>query len=329
MELEAFDPVEGYRPKTVSLEDNPRSVADRLPRRHPGMSIFVFSVPVMAIFSVGIAVVRNAGPAWVQAGEFYMGVYTTCALALLMLTSLGGLRQYFRSRRVAMPDSIGWFWIGLGTLMLAMVLIGATRLPQPDLPPPVYIEYREQDAWARGSDYLELELVSAKPVEILEQSKIMDRIGDGVLVVFALLLIYGVLRGILVAADTFILQPGRYPAWLIWTATKAARLIRMLIQVPRIPMPMGRRRIQRDVATSTAFLNSLGDAARAPQMTVADHSGACLLRAVRPGLRPGRPAQDRPDALRVHQRVPPRVEHPSRRCRGNHAPLRPLRVFAA
>lgn len=271
MDLEPFDPLEGYQPKASPVLEQGGSLADRLPRRHPGMSIFVFSVPVMAIFSVGIAVVRNAGPAWVQAGEFYMGVYTVCALALLMLTSLGGLRQYFRSRRVTMPDNIGWFWIGLGIVMIAMVLIAATRLPKPDLPPPVYIDHHEMDPWARGGDYLELEPVSAAPIAVLEQSQFMDRLGVGVLAVFAVLFVYGVLRGILVAADTLILQPGRYPAWLIWLATRAARLVRLLLHAPRIRLPQRRLRIQRDIATSAAFLNSLGDATRAPQMSVADH----------------------------------------------------------
>jgi hypothetical protein len=269
-ELTPFDPVEGYVPPVREEKPPALSVADRLPRRHPGMSIFVFSGPVMLIFSVGIAVVRNAGPAWVQAGAFYMGLYTACALALLMLTSLGGLREYFRSRGVRMPGALGVYWIALGTLMTAVVMVAAARLPRPELPPPIHVGERETDPWARGADYLELEPVSAAPLALLEQSRFLERTGNMVLAALGALLLYGLLRGILIAADALLLRPGRAPRWVVWILGRLAALIRTVFRVPRVPRAR-RIRIQRDIATCAQYANSLGDPEAAERMTPADH----------------------------------------------------------
>lgn len=269
-ELSPFDPVEGYVPK-VRVEKSPaQSIADRLPRRHPGISIFIFSVPVMAIFSIGIAVVRQAGPDWVRAGEFYMGLYTACALGLLLLTSLGGLREYFRARGVRMPAMIGWYWMGLGAVMIAVVMVGAARLPLPDLPPAISVGDRETDPWARGRDHLELEPVSAAPLALLDQARFMERVGDFVLATLGIFLIYGALRGLLIAADTLLLRPGRAPRWIVRLLGALAAALRAVLQVPRLPRP-GRVRIQRDVATCAEYDNPLADPGRAARMAPADH----------------------------------------------------------
>lgn len=269
-ELSPYDPVEGYVPKVREEKLPTQSVADRLPRRHPGMSIFVFSIPVMAIFSIGIAVVRQAGPDWVRAGEFHMGLYTACALGLLMLTSLGGLREYFRTRGVRMPAGIGWYWMGLGTQMIAMVMVAAARLPRPDLPPAISVGERETDPWARGGDHLELEPLSAAPLELMEQSRFVEHVGNVVLAALGIFLAYGALRGLLVAADTLAARPGPWPRWVVWLLSGVATLIRAVFRLPRLPRP-SRVRIQRDIATCAAYANSLGDPDAAGRMAPTDH----------------------------------------------------------
>lgn len=75
-EIEAFDPMEWKKPEPKRKKKISLSTADRMAKRHPGISIFYFSVPVMAIFALGLPVLINGGPGWVVVGKFYVGQYT-------------------------------------------------------------------------------------------------------------------------------------------------------------------------------------------------------------------------------------------------------------
>lgn len=259
--LEAYDPTEA-RPAPVKasarrLRDEARKGSSPQGRRHPGLSIFIVSVPVMAIFSLGLPVVQRGGERWVEAGEFYMGLYTFSALMLLLLTSLGGLREYFRSRRVPMPGLIGFFWIALGTLQVAVVLVAASQLPQPDLPPPAYIDEHQVDFWSRGSQF-ELSPISAAPIDILERSQFLERAGQVVLIALAIFLVYGSLRSLGYGVSALARQRHRLPRPLARFFDWLDGVLLRLMRVPRLPTRTRRRRIRPEVSQSASFQNSLG-----------------------------------------------------------------------
>ncbi|MFP4502531.1 MAG: DUF4129 domain-containing protein [Candidatus Hydrogenedentota bacterium] len=270
-DLKPFDPTEDHvQPKpTVPARKGP-TAADKLGRRHPGLSIFVFSVPVMIIFSLGLPVVRNAGAGWVMKGQVYMGIYIFSALTLLMLTSLGGLRQYFRNRGVPMPERIGCFWVGLGLVMVVAVLTAALQIPRPPLPPMAYVEEHKVDPWQY--DWFSFQMV--KPESMSEESiettrHMMDLVGQGVLVLFGLFLAYAGLRGLGVVAGRIARKRERYPRWVIRFFDFLDWLIETILRVPSLPRRRPRRRIQRAIATSRHFQNPLG-APEGQRMGVAD-----------------------------------------------------------
>jgi hypothetical protein len=271
-DLKPFDPLEDARPPERKPAPARRSVADRLGRRHPGISIFLFSGPVMIIFALGLPVVRNAGPGWVMKGMVYMGIYSFCALMLLMLTSLGGLRQYFRSRGIAMPGRIGLFWGGLGTFMVLLVLVAALQIPLPPLPPMAYVAEHRTDPWQH--DWFTLERVDpgTMPEEtILATQRAVDAVGKAVLAVFALFLAYAALRALGAVAARIARNRDRYPRWVRRLFDFIDRVLQALLRVPSLPSRKPRRRISPAIAASARFSSSLADPAMRARMTVEDH----------------------------------------------------------
>ncbi|HPO12104.1 MAG TPA: DUF4129 domain-containing protein [Candidatus Hydrogenedentes bacterium] len=268
--LEPFDPVEGYVPKTTKEPKRRGVLSDRLPKQHPGISILYFSVPVMFVFAVGLRVVQHGGERMVMAGAFYMGAYIVTTLMLLMLTSLGGLREFFRARMVVMPRGIGVFWITLGLTMIAVVLIVAAQLPRPSLPKIAYVDHHQTDFWSRGSTF-QLSQVSATPVELLEQSQFVDRVGKAVLIVLCLFFAYAGIKGLAAFAARAAKQRNRYPRWVIRLMDTIDKTLSRLTRLPALPQRKRRIRIQRDIATSGEYKNSLGWTGSRKKMTPADH----------------------------------------------------------
>lgn len=255
--MEAFDPSEGYKPKAKPAPKYNLDRSTRLSRRHPGISILYFSVPAMIIFTLGIRVVQQGGEGWVAAGHFYAGLYTISALLLLLLTSLGGIRQYFRARQIAMPAPIAFFWVGLGVVMAGMVLVAAAQLPGPALPPMVIVEEHETDFWTRGSDF-RLASTAARPVELLEQSRALEYVGQGVLAMFGVFGLYAALNLAAAGAAWMARRRHRLPSFLGRFFDRLERFLTVISRVPALPRVRRLPRIQRSIATCSAYENSLG-----------------------------------------------------------------------
>lgn len=256
MIIEPFDPL-AWKPQ----EDKPSAFDTQAPskplaKRHPGISIFYFSVPVMFIFAVGLPYIMHGGRPWILAGHFYVVVFTVAALSLLMLTSLGGLREYFRSRRIRFPTGIGWFWIGLGVVMIAFVCLGAFQLPHPGLPGLANVDEHEADPWARNSTFA-LKSVAATAAESLDQSRFVQRLGIGVLICLGLFLLYGLLRGIGGIAAAIGRSRHRFPRFVVrffgWLDAFLLRFMRL----PEMPKFRRTPRIDRHIATCTHHQNPL------------------------------------------------------------------------
>lgn len=254
--LEAYDPTEWKKPEPKPAY-SPAAANRRLSRRHPGISVLYFSVPAMLIFVLGLPVVRQGGDSMVRAGRFYMGCYTVSALMLLLLSSLGGLREYFRARRVTIPSGIAPFWIGLGVAMMAIVMVGAGQLPKPGLPPVAYVDQHQVDPWSRGSHF-ELMITAAGPMEILESSRFMDRVGRAVLVFLAVFIGYGVLKAVGSFAAGLAQRRDILPRRLRRFFEGVDRVMQRVTRLPAFPRVARRVRVSRDIATCGKFKNPLG-----------------------------------------------------------------------
>ena len=257
-EIEPVDPLEFKPGEANKKAEAPREAPSKRPQgRHPGISIFYFSVPAMATFALGLPVLMRGGADFVRAGHVYVGVYTVCALSLLMLTSLGGLRQYFRSRRVEFPAGIGWFWVGLGSVMIAAVMTGALQLPLPDLPKAAVIESHEYDYWRPNSSFQLVVSPASKTADLVEQNRIVERVGQAVLVCMGLFLLFAGVRGVAALAATIGRNRDWFPDWVIELFNWLDRFLERVIRLPELPKRRAPIRIRPEVAKSTPYRNPM------------------------------------------------------------------------
>jgi hypothetical protein len=255
--IEAFDPTVGYKPRAKAKPKYNLDFSQRLSDKHPGVSILYFSVPVMILFTVGIRVVQQGGEGMVAAGYLYAGIYTVASIMLLLLTSLAGIRQYFRARMIAMPAPMGYFWIGLGMVMAAMVLMAALQLRKPELPPMAIVAEHQTDFWTRGSSF-QLASAAARPMEALEQSRTVDLIGKGVLVLFGLFGLYALLNLAAAGAAWMARHRYRFPPFVGRFFDRLERFLTALTHVPTLPRIQRWPRVERTIATCSRYENSLG-----------------------------------------------------------------------
>ncbi|NUM56338.1 MAG: DUF4129 domain-containing protein [Candidatus Hydrogenedentes bacterium] len=266
MEIDAVDPLDWRKPeRKAKLQLD--AMTERLPKRHPGISIFYFSVPVMIAFALGQRVIQHGGLSMLLAGHFYIGCYTVAAMALLMLSSLAGLREYFRARRVHLPGGLGPFWVGLGFVMIAMVGFGATALPWPSLPPIAYVAEHEFDPWRRGSTF-QLQSVVTPAVDVLEQNRFMERIGTAVLIILALFIAFAALRGVGTVAAHMARNRRYFPQFIVRFFNWVETLLDRVIRVPQLPRIQRRRRISRAVSRSAKVSNPMADTSRSTRSAI-------------------------------------------------------------
>ncbi|HIJ73543.1 MAG TPA: DUF4129 domain-containing protein [Candidatus Hydrogenedentes bacterium] len=267
-ELEAVDPSAWKKPPPkAKYKLGPAT--ERLPKRHPGISIFYFSVPVLFVFAIGQRVLLRGGGYLVLRGHLYVCAYTVSALMLLMLTSLGGLREYFRARRIHVPAGIGPFWIGLGTTMIVAVFLGAAALPPPDTPEPAKNIEHEYDPWSRNYEFRLVE-VEATPDEVIRQNAFVWWTGRIVVGVLGLFVAYGLLRTTGALLITLVQQGRWLPRWMVRLFEFIDRTLQGVTSLPSFPKREKRIRISRDVAICTRYGNPLADPERAAKVTPAE-----------------------------------------------------------
>ncbi len=280
MTLDAIDPLDWKEPEKKAAKA-PLEATQRLQKRHPGISIFYFSVPVMIVFALGLRVVLHGGRPMVLAGHFYIGSYTVAALSLLMLTSLGGLREYFRARRVQMPAGIGAFWLGLGSVMVVMVAFGAAALPMPGLPGLAYVEEHETDYWTRDSTF-QVQSVVTPMVDQLEQARFMQRVGTGVLIILGIFLAYSSIRGVGIAAAAIARNRLLYPQWVVRFFDRLDKTLQRFARLPTFKERTRRARVDRSVSKSAQFVNPLarlshGDTGDPRSIIATSYDALCAL----------------------------------------------------
>jgi Domain of unknown function (DUF4129) len=268
MDLVPVDPTEWRKPKRKAPPKSP-AATQRLAKRHPGVSIFYFSVPALLVFAFGLRWTQHGGETLILAGHFYVGCYTLAALFLLMLTSLSGLRNYFRYRYTKIPPGLGAFWLGLGTVMVVVVLVGAAALPLPGLPDIAAVAEHEQDPYTRGS-ILGLRPVVATPAKALYDSRFMHHMGTVVLIVLGMFLAYGALKALGAAAIAVARDRSKYPRFVVRFFNWLDRFLVKYARLPSLPKLKRRIRIDRDVSLAAKYRNTLSDPVRSKTMSTAD-----------------------------------------------------------
>lgn len=254
-ELEAVDPAAWKKPEKQP-QHHVATADQRLAKRHPGISVLYYATLALAVFAVGLRITQHGGRWMVLAGYFYLVLFLTAALLLLLLTSLGGLRGYFRARRTPLPQKLGWWWLGLGLAMTAVVLTAAAQLPRPGLPSSAYVqEYDGQRYRVDGG--VMLLFAPASQVEELSQSRFMQHASWTGLGLLGLFLAYAALKGLGAVFAWLARRRGLLPRPLrtLFNALDAA--LQRLTRMPAIPKAKRIARIRRSQAKSMQYASPL------------------------------------------------------------------------
>lgn len=262
--LEAVDPHDWVDPekakKSAATYVEP---SKRLAKRHPGISIFYFATLAMLAYALGLPILLAGGEEFVVRGHLYVGFYTTAALTLLMLTSLGGLRQYFRSRKVYFPKTIGLFWLGLGSVMILMVLVGAFSLPMPSMPPMLYIEQNELLSSSFESSF---DLKGGRVTGVarsVEESGFLYHLGNVVTLLFGIFAVFLMLRTLGWVAAWVGRHRDWYPHFVVVFFNRLDAFLQRVVKIPVLPKAKRLLHIRRSVAQSTSFSSQMHGEANA------------------------------------------------------------------
>lgn len=98
-------------------------------RHNPGVWVLYFALLAFPLFGLGqLAIPDEQQRDWAFT---FLFSYLACALSLLVLTSLVGMRRYLRQRGVAMPPEMNlqWLTVGLGSILVILVLCLVLPLP--------------------------------------------------------------------------------------------------------------------------------------------------------------------------------------------------------
>jgi hypothetical protein len=219
----------------------------------------------MAIFAFGLPALMRGGDAYVLAGHVYVGIFTLCTLTLLMLTSLGGIREYFRSRRVHLPSGIGAFWAGLGFFMVLVVAVGALQFPMPAMPAPAYVGEREHDFYMRSDLGFDLTPITVSAARQVQQGKVIQRVTYVVTAALILFALFGAARSVGAIAGAIGRRRDLYPEWVIRLFNWLDKVLERIVSLPQI-VPSIRYGYPRAVnARSTQYTNPMAGEGGAAQ----------------------------------------------------------------
>jgi len=264
-EFEPIDPTELGLEKKDSVKKlalGTMGFGERLSSIPAGISVIFFSIPVMIIFSLGLKILVNGGQMMIKGGWFYTALFTFTAFMLLCSTSLGGLREYFKSRRVPIPSQVGITWLVGGFLIITFSMILSAYLPFPSLPQPIHVSEHEYDPWMRDSKF-QLSPVVATPIEIWEQQKMLEKVG-----IFFVCIIG-------IVSSWMILKVLGYFVKLWWTSTISKGNFIFIRKLLTTLFPSkgiaGSRKVSYKKAKSIKFVNSLSDPVLSKRFTPNQH----------------------------------------------------------
>jgi len=97
----------------------------------PGTWVIYFSLAALPLFGVGQMFIPSTDVLRRRYSFQLLVVYVAAALGLLLTTSFLGLRRYLRQRNLQMPAAVTRSWLGWGSLVGLLVLVGAILFPRP------------------------------------------------------------------------------------------------------------------------------------------------------------------------------------------------------
>ncbi|MGI6139591.1 MAG: DUF4129 domain-containing protein [Candidatus Hydrogenedentales bacterium] len=267
--LSAYDPTEAAALPAASRPAKKMDYSDRLPRKHPGMALFYFSIPVMLLFTLGLRVIQEAGTPAIRMGGYYMTIYTFCALYLLCLTSLRQLRAYFNLRHVSIPQALEWLWIGVGLVMVLLILWLAALMPLPSLP-----DLPGQDTQQDVNMFM-LQTAHIKQVDLIpptlafmDKYQIRGMVDTAAVGLLILIFIYGCFTVFRYLLDVALDEKSEIPRSIALLLTAIAWLLfKWWPALFRWVFSSNRLRIQRSIALSSRYDNPRAKADNAPMTT--------------------------------------------------------------
>ncbi len=268
--ISAVDPLEERIVKKIV--EKRLDFSDRLPRRHPGMAVFFFSVPIVLLFAAGMLVIQSAGMPALRMGAYYLYMYLFCAMFLLSLTCLRQLRAYFGVRLVAMPRQLPWFWVCVSLLTIMLIMWSAAMLPMPSFPKAALEESHPVHAFNPIS--LRSDQLGFRPMSmvLLERTYFMERVDLAARIAVVLLIVFGAAKVLQYAVGLALLNKQRMPSMLSMLITALAWLLfHLWPSLFKWTFPKRRLRIQRHVAMSSRYDNPLSNPELAASMSVREH----------------------------------------------------------
>lgn len=117
-----WDWIENYKKHRNAKRNGPHT---------PGVWVIYFALAALPLFALGQSLVDSGDEARRRATFLQMAVFVASALALLVTTSLLGLRRYLRQRKAKIPTALAGGWLGLGAVMIFVFLLLGAFLPRP------------------------------------------------------------------------------------------------------------------------------------------------------------------------------------------------------
>lgn len=110
-------------------------LTQRRRRAHaPGLWVIYFSLAALPLFGFGQWFLKERDEAVQRYAFLLLTVYVVSGLCLLLTTSFLGLRRYLRQRKVTMPLEMAATWLGVGSALIAVMLLFCLLLPRPGKP---------------------------------------------------------------------------------------------------------------------------------------------------------------------------------------------------
>ena len=126
------------KPAHAPAPGSPASIAGKQPigaaplkkaKHNPGVWVLYFALIAFPLFGVGQLVIPDERQRTIA--FWCLVTYLACALALLMTTSLLGMRRYLRQRGAMMPPDITAKWLVAGGLVTCVILLVCMLMPLP------------------------------------------------------------------------------------------------------------------------------------------------------------------------------------------------------
>src|SRR5262249_27656923 len=123
----------------------------------PGVWVIYFSLAALPLFALGQSLVSpdDTERRWRTFAQ--IAIYVASGLALLVTTSLLGLRRYLRQRKVKAPAAMTASWLGLGGVLIVVFLVLGAFLPRPHSEVPWFGLQRAGKSEREASKYAQLQ----------------------------------------------------------------------------------------------------------------------------------------------------------------------------